>query len=155
MKRIRRHQQGTLREKKRAAGVRGGSLENTPSRSHSFTTKENHFRTLQVFDDQHTCVALKSDLVNQIPSRCFSFHTSFSFVLRLQSQMRRREDLMSFDIQELEASLRHQEVVREQETPSEEIARLKDSNQADFNLDREARPSLWRLQGTSVTRRLI
>ncbi|XP_037539542.1 pleckstrin homology domain-containing family A member 5 [Nematolebias whitei] len=100
MERIRRHQLGTLREKKRAPGVRGGSLENTPSRSHSFTTKENHFRTLQY-------------------------------------QMRRRDDLMSFDIQELEASLRHQEVVREQETPSEEIARLKESTQADFNLDRE------------------
>lgn len=56
--------------------------------------------------------------------------------------MRRKDDLMSFDIQELEASLRHQEVVREQETPSEEIARLKESTQADFNLDREARHSL-------------
>ncbi|XP_013886929.1 pleckstrin homology domain-containing family A member 5 isoform X2 [Austrofundulus limnaeus] len=101
MERIRRHQQGTLREKKRALGVRGGSLESTPSRSHSFTTKENHFRTLQ-------------------------------------SQMRRRDDLMSFDIQELEASLRHQELAREQETPAEEIARLKETSQADhFNLDRE------------------
>jgi len=45
---------------------------------------------------------------------------------------------MSSDIQELEASLRQQEVVREQETPAEEIARLKESSQADhFNVDRE------------------
>uniref|UniRef100_A0A1A8MDP9 Pleckstrin homology domain containing, family A member 5 n=1 Tax=Nothobranchius pienaari TaxID=704102 RepID=A0A1A8MDP9_9TELE len=96
MERIRRHQQGSLREKKKALNVRGGSQENTPSRSHSFT---NHFRGMQ-------------------------------------SQMRRRDELMSSDIQELEASLKHQEVVRE--TPAEEIARLKESLQADhFNLDRE------------------
>ncbi|XP_037834067.1 pleckstrin homology domain-containing family A member 5 isoform X15 [Kryptolebias marmoratus] len=101
MERIRRHQQGTLREKKRGLGARGGSLENTPSRSQSFTTKENHFRSKQF-------------------------------------QMRRRDELMTFDIQELEASLRHQEMVREQETPAEEIARLKESSQTDhFNLDRE------------------
>uniref|UniRef100_A0A3Q2ZKH1 Pleckstrin homology domain containing A5 n=1 Tax=Kryptolebias marmoratus TaxID=37003 RepID=A0A3Q2ZKH1_KRYMA len=87
MERIRRHQQGTLREKKRGLGARGGSLENTPSRSQSFTTKENHFRSKQVRDDQHT-----------------------------------------------------QEMVREQETPAEEIARLKESSQTDhFNLDREVR----------------
>lgn len=49
---------------------------------------------------------------------------------------------MSSDIQELEASLRQQEVVREQETPAEEIARLKESLQADhFNVDREVRAS--------------
>ncbi|KAF7224171.1 pleckstrin homology domain-containing family A member 5 isoform X13 [Nothobranchius furzeri] len=96
MERIRRHQQGSLREKKKALNVRGGSQENTPSRSHSFT---NHFRGMQ-------------------------------------SQMRRRDELMSSDIQELEASLKHQEVARE--TPAEEIARLKESLQADhFNLDRE------------------
>uniref|UniRef100_A0A8C6P3V0 Pleckstrin homology domain containing A5 n=1 Tax=Nothobranchius furzeri TaxID=105023 RepID=A0A8C6P3V0_NOTFU len=90
MERIRRHQQGSLREKKKALNVRGGSQENTPSRSHSFT---NHFH-----------------------------------------------ELMSSDIQELEASLKHQEVARE--TPAEEIARLKESLQADhFNLDREVRRS--------------
>uniref|UniRef100_A0A8C6P4C7 Pleckstrin homology domain containing A5 n=1 Tax=Nothobranchius furzeri TaxID=105023 RepID=A0A8C6P4C7_NOTFU len=100
MERIRRHQQGSLREKKKALNVRGGSQENTPSRSHSFT---NHFRGMQ-------------------------------------SQMRRRDELMSSDIQELEASLKHQEVARE--TPAEEIARLKESLQADhFNLDREVRRS--------------
>lgn len=49
---------------------------------------------------------------------------------------------MSSDIQELEASLRQQEVVREQETPAEEIARLKESSQAEhFNVDREVRRS--------------
>ncbi|GAA6224034.1 pleckstrin homology domain-containing family A member 5-like isoform X5 [Lates japonicus] len=100
LERIRRHQQGALREKKKGLSIRGGSQENTPSRSHSFT-KENHFRSMQ-------------------------------------SQMRRRDEVMSSDIQELEASLRQQEVVREQETPAEEIARLKEASQADhFNVDRE------------------
>lgn len=52
--------------------------------------------------------------------------------------MRRREEVMSSDIQELEASLRNQNLEREQETPAEEIARLKESSQDDhFNLDRE------------------
>lgn len=45
---------------------------------------------------------------------------------------------MSNDIQELEASLRQQEVVREQETPAEEIARLKEASMDDhINMDRE------------------
>uniref|UniRef100_A0A4W6CRL2 Pleckstrin homology domain containing A5 n=1 Tax=Lates calcarifer TaxID=8187 RepID=A0A4W6CRL2_LATCA len=83
LERIRRHQQGALREKKKGLSIRGGSQENTPSRSHSFT-KENHFRSMQ------------------------------------------------------------QEVVREQETPAEEIARLKEASQADhFNVDREVRHSSW------------
>ncbi|XP_014861490.1 PREDICTED: pleckstrin homology domain-containing family A member 5-like isoform X4 [Poecilia mexicana] len=100
MERIRRHQQGSLREKKKSLSFRGGSLENTPSRSHSFN-RENHFHSMK-------------------------------------SQMRRRDEVMSSDIQELEASLRHQNLVREQETPAEEIARLKESSQDDhFNLDRE------------------
>ncbi len=56
--------------------------------------------------------------------------------------MRRRDEVMSSDIQELEASLRQQEVVREQETPAEEIARLKEASQADhINMDREVRHS--------------
>lgn len=56
--------------------------------------------------------------------------------------MRRRDEVISSDIQELEASLRQQEVVGEQETPAEEIARLKESSQADhFNVDREVRHS--------------
>lgn len=55
-----------------------------------------------------------------------------------QSQMRRRDEVMSCDIQELEASLRQQEVVREQETPAEEIARLKEASADDhINMDRE------------------
>ncbi|XP_043981941.1 pleckstrin homology domain-containing family A member 5-like isoform X3 [Gambusia affinis] len=100
MERIRRHQQGSLREKKKSLSFRGGSLENTPSRSHSFN-RENHFHSMK-------------------------------------SHMRRREEVMSSDIQELEASLRHQNLVREQETPAEEIARLKETSQDDhFNLDRE------------------
>uniref|UniRef100_A0A672IAU1 Pleckstrin homology domain containing A5 n=1 Tax=Salarias fasciatus TaxID=181472 RepID=A0A672IAU1_SALFA len=106
LERIRRHQQGALREKKKGLNIRGGSLESTPSRSHSFT-KENHLRNIQ-------------------------------------SQMRRRDDVMSSDIQELEASLRQQEVVREHETPAEEIARLKETSQADhFNVDREVRHGGW------------
>uniref|UniRef100_A0A3P9BCF4 Pleckstrin homology domain containing A5 n=1 Tax=Maylandia zebra TaxID=106582 RepID=A0A3P9BCF4_9CICH len=100
LERIRRHQQGTLREKKKSLSIRGSSQENTPSRSHSFT-KENHYRNTQF-------------------------------------QVRRRDEVISSDIQELEASLRQQEVVGEQETPAEEIARLKESSQADhFNVDRE------------------
>ncbi|CAG5957822.1 unnamed protein product [Menidia menidia] len=100
LERIRRHQQGALRGRKKGLSVRGGSQENTPSRSQSFS-KENHLRGMQ-------------------------------------SQIRRRDEVMSSDILELEASLRQQEVVRDQETPAEEIARLKESSQADhFNLDRE------------------
>uniref|UniRef100_A0A7N9AUH1 Pleckstrin homology domain containing A5 n=1 Tax=Mastacembelus armatus TaxID=205130 RepID=A0A7N9AUH1_9TELE len=94
LERIRRHQQGALREKKKGLSIRGSIQENTPSRSHSFN-KENHFRKV-----------------------------------------------MSSDIQQLEASLRQQEVVRDQETPAEEIARLKEASQTDhFNVDREVRLS--------------
>lgn len=58
--------------------------------------------------------------------------------------MRRRDDVISSDIQQLEASLRQQEVVTEQETPAEEIARLKEASQADhINMDREVKHSRW------------
>ncbi|XP_062245212.1 pleckstrin homology domain-containing family A member 5-like isoform X2 [Platichthys flesus] len=98
LERIRRHQQGSLREKKKGLNIRGGGQDNTPSRSHSFTKGARG----------------------------------------MQTQMRRRDEVMSFDIQALEASLREQEVVREQETPAEEIARLREASHADhFNLDRE------------------
>ena len=51
---------------------------------------------------------------------------------------------MSFDIEALEASMRQQELVQEQETPAEEIARLKEASQADhLNMDREVRHSSW------------
>uniref|UniRef100_A0A668A6X1 Pleckstrin homology domain containing A5 n=1 Tax=Myripristis murdjan TaxID=586833 RepID=A0A668A6X1_9TELE len=77
LERIRRHQQGALREKKKCLNILGSSQDSTPSRSPSFT-KENPFRSMQ------------------------------------------------------------QEVVREQETPAEEIARLKEASQEDhFNMDRE------------------
>ncbi|KAM9376315.1 pleckstrin homology domain-containing family A member 5-like isoform 2-T2 [Pholidichthys leucotaenia] len=99
LERIRRHQQGALREKKKGLSFRGSSQNNTPTRSQSF--KESHLRSMQ-------------------------------------SQMRRRDEVMSSDIQALEASLRRQDLVREQETPAEEIARLKESSQPDhFNVDRE------------------
>uniref|UniRef100_A0A8C9XLD1 Pleckstrin homology domain containing A5 n=1 Tax=Sander lucioperca TaxID=283035 RepID=A0A8C9XLD1_SANLU len=94
LERIRRHQQGALREKKKSLHIRGSNQENTPSRSHSFT-KENHFRSI------------------------------------------RRDEGISSDIQELEASLRQQEVVSEQETPAEEIARLKEAEADHLNVDRE------------------
>ncbi|XP_060933008.1 pleckstrin homology domain-containing family A member 5-like isoform X2 [Limanda limanda] len=98
LERIRRHQQGALREKKKGLNIRGGGHDNTPSRSHSFTKGTRG----------------------------------------MQTQMRRRDEVMSFDIQALEASLRDQEVVREQETPAEEIARLREASHSDhFNLDRE------------------
>ncbi|XP_032379668.1 pleckstrin homology domain-containing family A member 5 isoform X17 [Etheostoma spectabile] len=98
LERIRRHQQGALREKKKSLHIRGSNQENTPSRSHSFT-KENHFRSMQ--------------------------------------SPRRRDEGISSGIQELEASLRQQEVVSEQETPAEEIARLKEAEADHLNVDRE------------------
>ncbi|XP_036373549.1 pleckstrin homology domain-containing family A member 5 isoform X3 [Megalops cyprinoides] len=97
LERIRRHQQASLRERKKGLSVLGGQ-ENSPSRSPSFS-KENPFRTLQ---------------------------------------SRRRDEVVSSDIQELEASLREQDLVKEQETPAEEIARLKEEvQQEDFNMERE------------------
>ncbi|XP_061826268.1 pleckstrin homology domain-containing family A member 5-like isoform X4 [Nerophis lumbriciformis] len=99
LERIRRHQQGALRDKKKGLRVRGSSEENALSRSNSFT-KDNHLRNAQ------------------------------------QSQLRRRDEVMSTDILELEASLRQQDLVREQETPAEEIARLKEASNS-FNVDRQ------------------
>ncbi|KAK6317782.1 hypothetical protein J4Q44_G00110730 [Coregonus suidteri] len=114
LERIRRHQQGALREKKKGLHILAGSSCNsqqdnathshstasTPSRSPSFT-KENPFRSMQ-------------------------------------QNRRQRGEVMSSDILELEASLREQEVVREQETPAEEIARLKEATHTDhYNMDRE------------------
>uniref|UniRef100_A0A4W5L5U3 Pleckstrin homology domain containing, family A member 6 n=1 Tax=Hucho hucho TaxID=62062 RepID=A0A4W5L5U3_9TELE len=113
LERIRRHQQGALREKKKGLHILAGSscsspqdntthshsTTSTPSRSPSFT-KENPFRSMQ--------------------------------------NRRQRGEGMSSDILELEASLREQEVVREQETPAEEIARLKEATHTDhYNMDRE------------------
>ncbi|XP_061630844.1 pleckstrin homology domain-containing family A member 5-like isoform X2 [Phyllopteryx taeniolatus] len=46
LERIRRHQQGALREKKKAIRIRGSSEENALSRSNSFT-KDNHSRDVQ------------------------------------------------------------------------------------------------------------
>uniref|UniRef100_A0A7N8WHN5 Pleckstrin homology domain containing A5 n=1 Tax=Mastacembelus armatus TaxID=205130 RepID=A0A7N8WHN5_9TELE len=93
LERIRRHQQGALREKKKGLSIRGSIQENTPSRSHSFN-KENHFRSMQVLDDRQGHY------------------------------------------------LDTKEVVRDQETPAEEIARLKEASQTDhFNVDREVRLS--------------
>ncbi|KAG7455959.1 hypothetical protein MATL_G00246610 [Megalops atlanticus] len=97
LERIRRHQQASLRERKKGLSVLGGQ-ENSPSRSPSFS-KENPFRTLQ---------------------------------------SRKRDEGVSSDIQELEASLREQDLVKEQETPAEEIARLKEEVQQEgFNMERE------------------
>ncbi|XP_062403084.1 pleckstrin homology domain-containing family A member 5-like isoform X3 [Sardina pilchardus] len=106
MERIRRHQQGALKEKKKGLAVLGGgsspgTQENSPSRSPSFS-KENPFRTMQ------------------------------------SNQSRRRNEGFCTDLQELEASLREQEVVQEHESPAEEIARLKEAVDPEhFNMDRE------------------
>lgn len=106
MERIRRHQQGALREKKKNLAVLGGGTagqENSPSRSPSFS-KENPFRTMAM----------------------------------QPSQSRRRDEGFCSDLQELEASLREQEVVQEHESPAEEIARLKEAVDTEhFNMDRE------------------
>lgn len=68
----------------------------------------------------------------------FSVNEFYFFLSLNQSQMRRRDEVISCDIQELEASLRQQEVVRGQETPAEEIARLKEASADDhINMDRE------------------
>ncbi|XP_055795329.1 pleckstrin homology domain-containing family A member 5-like isoform X4 [Salvelinus fontinalis] len=108
LERIRKHQQGALREKKKGQlGLQDNTHSHphshsntpTPSRSTSFT-KENPFHSLQ--------------------------------------NRRQRDEVMSSDILELEASLREQEVFREQETPAEEIARLKEASYTDhYNMDRE------------------
>uniref|UniRef100_A0A8C4HL14 Pleckstrin homology domain containing A5 n=1 Tax=Dicentrarchus labrax TaxID=13489 RepID=A0A8C4HL14_DICLA len=102
LERIRRHQQGALREKKKGLSIRGGSQENTPSRS--------------------------TDVQSRLKSN--------SGIIIYE--------VISSDIQELEASLRQQEVVREQETPAEEIARLKEASQVDhLNVDREVSHISW------------
>uniref|UniRef100_A0A8C7D5T0 Pleckstrin homology domain containing A5 n=1 Tax=Oncorhynchus kisutch TaxID=8019 RepID=A0A8C7D5T0_ONCKI len=86
LERIRRHQQGALREKKKGLHILAGSSCNSPQ---DYTTHS---------------------------------HSTTS----------------TPDILELEASLREQEVVREQETPAEEIARLKEATHTDhYNMDRE------------------
>ncbi|XP_023991392.1 pleckstrin homology domain-containing family A member 5 isoform X3 [Salvelinus sp. IW2-2015] len=114
LERIRKHQQGALREKKKGQlGLQDNTHSHphshsntpTPSRSTSFT-KENPFHSLQAY------------VVFQ--------------------NRRQRDEVMSSDILELEASLREQEVFREQETPAEEIARLKEASHTDhYNMDRE------------------
>lgn len=69
LERIRRHQQGALREKKKGLSILGGSHESTPSRSHSFT-KENPFRSMQVgrcrhcVDNKHFKEALRAPEFN-------------------------------------------------------------------------------------------
>uniref|UniRef100_A0AAY4C8X5 Pleckstrin homology domain containing A5 n=1 Tax=Denticeps clupeoides TaxID=299321 RepID=A0AAY4C8X5_9TELE len=89
LQRIRKHQQGALREKKKGLNVLGVGQENSPSRSPSFS-KENPFRPMQGFCS---------------------------------------------DLQELEASLRQQELVDNHESPAEEIARLKEAAEPEiFNI---------------------
>ncbi|XP_066561675.1 pleckstrin homology domain-containing family A member 5 isoform X2 [Amia ocellicauda] len=97
LERIKRHQQATLRERKKGLSVIS-SQENSPSRSPSFS-KDNPFRSLQG---------------------------------------RKRDDVVSCDIKEIEDSLRDQELDNEQETPAEEIARLKEAGESEqFNVDKE------------------
>ncbi|XP_052322517.1 pleckstrin homology domain-containing family A member 5-like isoform X2 [Oncorhynchus keta] len=113
LERIRRHQQGALREKKKGLHILAGSSCNSPQdyTSHSHSTTST-------------------------PSRSPSFTKENPF--RSMQNRRQRGEGMSSDILELEASLREQEVVREQETPAEEIARLKEATHTDhYNMDRE------------------
>ncbi|KPP76594.1 pleckstrin-like domain-containing family A member 5-like, partial [Scleropages formosus] len=60
-----------------------------------------------------------------------------------KTQSRKREETVSGDIQMLEASLREQELLKEQETPAEEIARLKEAVQMKhLDMDQElAKPT--------------
>ncbi|XP_052322522.1 pleckstrin homology domain-containing family A member 5-like isoform X7 [Oncorhynchus keta] len=114
LERIRRHQQGALREKKKGLHILAGSSCNSPQdyTSHSHSTTST-------------------------PSRSPSFTKENPF-RSMQQNRRQRGEGMSSDILELEASLREQEVVREQETPAEEIARLKEATHTDhYNMDRE------------------
>nr|XP_029499785.1 pleckstrin homology domain-containing family A member 5-like [Oncorhynchus nerka] len=114
LERIRRHQQGALREKKKALHILAGSSCNSPQ---DYTT-HSHSTT-------------------STPSRSPSFTKENPF-RSMQQNRRQRGEGMSSDILELEASLREQEVVREQETPAEEIARLKEATHTDhYNMDRE------------------
>ncbi|XP_033823549.1 pleckstrin homology domain-containing family A member 5-like isoform X2 [Periophthalmus magnuspinnatus] len=79
--------------------------------------------------------SVRGGSLESTPTRSQSF-TKENHLRSMQS--RRRDDVVSCDIQELEASLRQQEEVREQETPAEEIARLKEASLTDhFNVDRE------------------
>lgn len=141
--RIRRHQQATLRDKKKGHSILGSSQDNTPSRSPSFT-KENHLHSMQVLNDcPRHYVYINAALYGLCTSSIQCLGSWYVQYLWLHfgfmcSQSRRRDDVVSCDIQELEASLRQQEVVREQETPAEEIARLKEASHVDhFNVDRE------------------
>ncbi|XP_045544471.1 pleckstrin homology domain-containing family A member 5 isoform X11 [Salmo salar] len=113
LERIRRHQQGALREKKKGLHILAGSSCNSPQDN----TTHSHSTT-------------------STPSRSPSFTKENPF--RSMQNRRQRGEGMSSDILELEASLREQEVVREQETPAEEIARLKEATHTDhYNMDRE------------------
>uniref|UniRef100_A0A8C9VGJ4 Pleckstrin homology domain containing, family A member 5 n=1 Tax=Scleropages formosus TaxID=113540 RepID=A0A8C9VGJ4_SCLFO len=71
------------------------------------------------------------------PSRNSSFSKENTF-----RSFRKREETVSGDIQMLEASLREQELLKEQETPAEEIARLKEAVQMKhLDMDQEVRHS--------------
>ncbi|KAM9503142.1 pleckstrin homology domain-containing family A member 5-like isoform 6-T8 [Salvelinus alpinus] len=108
LERISKHQQGALREKKKG---QLGLQDNTHSHPHSHSNTPT-------------------------PSRSTSFTKENPFH-SLQNR-RQRDEVMSSDILELEASLRDTEVFREQETPAEEIARLKEASHTDhYNMDRE------------------
>ncbi|XP_041965523.1 pleckstrin homology domain-containing family A member 5-like isoform X7 [Alosa sapidissima] len=72
------------------------------------------------------------------PSRSPSFSKENPFRTMQSTQGRRRNEGFCTDLQELEASLREQEVVQEHESPAEEIARLKEAVDPEhFNMDRE------------------
>ncbi|MBN3315810.1 PKHA5 protein, partial [Atractosteus spatula] len=69
------------------------------------------------------------------PSRSPSFSKENPFK---SMQVRKRDDVVSSDIKEIEASLRDQDLDKDQETPAEEIARLKEAVESErYNVDKE------------------
>nr|XP_015207563.1 PREDICTED: pleckstrin homology domain-containing family A member 5 isoform X11 [Lepisosteus oculatus] len=69
------------------------------------------------------------------PSRSPSFSKENPFK---SLQVRKRDDVVSSDIKEIEASLRDQDLDKDQETPAEEIARLKEAVESErYNVDKE------------------
>ncbi|XP_071200343.1 pleckstrin homology domain-containing family A member 5-like isoform X6 [Salvelinus alpinus] len=114
LERISKHQQGALREKKKG---QLGLQDNTHSHPHSHSNTPTPSRS--------------TSFTKENP-----FHSLQAYVV-FQNR-RQRDEVMSSDILELEASLRDTEVFREQETPAEEIARLKEASHTDhYNMDRE------------------
>uniref|UniRef100_A0A4W5K094 Pleckstrin homology domain-containing protein n=1 Tax=Hucho hucho TaxID=62062 RepID=A0A4W5K094_9TELE len=106
LERIRKHQQGALREKKKGLHILG---TNSPQQGQLGPQDNN----------THSHPHSHSNTPTPLRSPSFTKENPFHSL-------------------QLEASLREQEVFREQETPAEEIARLKEASHTDhYNMDRE------------------